>query len=313
MKRIAVVLILLIAFIYGGAAFYFSDVIIHFHKRTLEEDRTNLKFQPVAAEFGLGPPEEASVTVPEHPGTDETITLNGWYFANSGKCAVILHHGHTGTRWGGLKYVRLFAEAPYRCSVLTVDARYHGESEGSCGTYGYHESRDMKHWIDWLQAKTQLPKSQIGLMGESMGAAIVLITAGREPELAFVGADAPYSDLQPIFYERGSADFGAAVVGPILPPAMFLAGLRCNFQPAEVSPRAAAAAIQAPVFLSHSLADAGTKPYHSEVIYEAVPHERKTLHINEWGARHGQDIFVNPAGYRENLHTFLQKYVPQFR
>lgn len=311
----------LLLVLYIAGAWFFSDVMIHFKQRTLAEDQANLEYSGVG-DAGLPEPESVRIVSAFTPplqavtGTD-VIEIGAWYFrhpaaqaAGRSKCAVILHHGHTGTRWGSLKYGPLFWKRG--CDLLAIDARYHGESGGSCGSYGYHERHDMRRVIAWLQQRTGLPKAQIGLMGESMGAAISLMTAALEPELAFVAADSAYGDLNSILMERGATQYGDLLLNIMLPGAEFFGNTRCNMEVAEVSPARHAARIRIPAFISHSTADRGTLPYHSKEIYANLPGDARVLHINDWGAPHARDINVNYAGYEAHMDTFLAQHVPTF-
>jgi pimeloyl-ACP methyl ester carboxylesterase len=317
MRKILIGGLVALFLMYAGGAWFFSNIIIHFQQRTLDEDRTNLEYTNPADE-GLPEPEVIEVGAEFQNAVDaggaatEAVPIRAWFFANprGARCAVILHHGHTGTRWGAIKYAPLFWKRG--CSIVSVDARYHGESGGSCGSYGYHERYDLQRVIGWLQKKTGLAKKQIGLMGESMGASIVTMTAALEPELAFVAADSPYRALVPVMVERGERQYGPVIIGAMLPGAMWLADIRCDMQVDEVSPEAAAKNIESPVFLSHSASDEGTLPYHSEAVYANVPHERKTLHVNEWNAPHARDINLRYDEYEAHMNAFLREFVPDF-
>ncbi|MCR9141321.1 MAG: alpha/beta fold hydrolase [bacterium] len=316
-NKILLISLVTLAVLYTGGAWFFSNIIIHFTQRTLEEDRTNLKFESVA-DAGLPEPEKIQIgeeflnAVSESGTATEPVTIGAWYFANprAARCAVIVHHGHTGTRWGAIKYAPLFWKRG--CSILSVDARYHGESGGDCGSYGYHERYDLQRVIGWLQMKTGLKKNQIGLMGESMGASIVMMTAALEPELAFVAGDSPYRALTPVMVERGERQYGPVLIGAMLPGALWLANMRCDMNVGEVAPDQAAKEIKSPVFLSHSASDAGTLPYHSQAIYDNVPHESKVIYINEWDAPHARDINLRPEEYDQHMQSFLREFVPGF-
>ncbi|HMY46140.1 MAG TPA: alpha/beta fold hydrolase, partial [Leptospiraceae bacterium] len=283
---------------FAGASWYFSSVIILSQKHSVEQDRINLKLNS-PADFGLPQPE--SVVIPTRSGH-----ISAWLFRNpSGKkCAAILHHGHTGTRWGGLKYARLFFERG--CAALSVDGRYHGESSGDFCTYGYYDRYDMVDVAAWLKKELVLRDSEVGMMGESLGGAVSLLTAA-ETTLAFVAADSPFSNASAIFHEQAEKQYGPAI-RVLIPVAFFFAEKRANFKIKDVSPMDAAPKITAPVFLVHSLQDDYTSPYHSELIYKAVSHDRKVLHLTDRGAKHGKSIDMNYAEYKKWMDEFLSRY-----
>ncbi|MBE7440229.1 MAG: alpha/beta hydrolase [Spirochaetales bacterium] len=293
---------LLLLFVGGGASWYFSSVIIRFKTRTIIEDQVHrLVWSP--AQFGLPAPEDYEVRRGD-------LTLRGWFFPGKpGRCGVILHHGHKGTRIGGLKYAPLFLKRG--CHFLLPDARYHGESSGSFGSYGYLEQGDMQALLDYFVQRTGLPRSKIGLMGESMGGAIVLLTAAREPELAFVAADSAYSDL-PTILREGAIRLYAKPILVLFYPALQLAEWRSGLPLGELSIEDAARQIGMPLFVSHSLQDIETLPEHSQRIFDASPSVKKVLHFSDFGARHGKSIDTDFSWYQKHMDDFLDRYVPGF-
>ncbi|NTV90496.1 MAG: hypothetical protein HGA22_09095, partial [Clostridiales bacterium] len=88
------------------------------------------------------------------------------------------------------------------CDLLFYDHRYHGASTGDYGTYGYYEKQDALAALSWFEQRAGLQPSQIGLMGESYGAATALQAGPLAPELAFIAADSPYGDLETIIREQ---------------------------------------------------------------------------------------------------------------
>lgn len=292
-----------LALIYFGAAWYFSGVIVKFATHPLAVDQANLKIQSWA-DFGLPAPREISVPV-------AVGALKGWRFVNPAArpCAAILFHGHTGTRWGALKY----APPLWRrgCDLVAMDARYHGDSAGEYGTYGYYERDDAAAVMRWLARERGIPVARIGLVGESMGAAIALLAAAREPQTAFVIADSPYESLPSILKTQGVKQYSAAVL-PLFNGALAFAGWRAGFQPEDVSPLKYAPTLRMPVLLLHSASDAFTPVEHSRAIYAALPSGAGELRITDWGAEHGRSIDTNRPQYEAYMDDFLDRRVPAF-
>jgi hypothetical protein len=109
----------------------------------------------------------------------------------------------------------------------------------------------------------------------------------------------------------GPAQFGRPVL-IFVPGALGLSGLRAAFNPATVAPAEAARHIEAPVFLLHSLQDMYTVAGHSQAIYENVSHDRKVLHLIDWGTPHGRAISSHFDDYKVLVDDFLYTYVPEF-
>lgn len=204
-----------------------------------------------------------------------------------------------------LKYTPLFWRR--KCHLLLPDARYHGESSGEFGTYGYHEKFDLQKALRWFAKRVDLPVSRIGLFGCSMGAAIVLETAALERDLAFVIADSPYRDLTSILNFQSEKIYGKGLQ-VLFPPALLFAAWRADFAPEEVSPFAAAGRVDAPILIIHARDDT-TVPYqHSEQVFSNIRHVRKGLHITDWGAAHCRSVTRNRVGYAKIVDGFLGRY-----
>lgn len=307
MKRNAIVLLAVVTLVFTGlylaVGYYFSGLVVAFDTRSLEEDRQRKEIES-PAQFGLPVPDNVRIESGD-------ITLAGWLFTNpgSGDCAVLLLHGRGGTRYEGFYFAPLFWERG--CHLLAFDARHHGESSGEFGSYGYHEKYDTIAALRWLSGRTGLETSQIGLMGVSYGGATVLEAAAVEDTVAFVAADSAYSSMEAIIREQAVQQFGRPVL-IFVPGALGLSGRRAAFNPAAVAPAEAARQIEAPVFLLHSLQDTYTIPVHSQIIYENVPHERKVLHLTDWGTPHGRAISSHFGDYKLLMDSFLQAFVPEF-
>ena len=104
---------LVVSLLYLGVGWYFSNIILDFNTKTLAQDKKNLNITD-HRQFNLPDPVDISVQ-------NGAITLKGWLFKRTSRCGVIISHGHTGTRYGGLKYAPLFEKRA--CSIIVFDAR----------------------------------------------------------------------------------------------------------------------------------------------------------------------------------------------
>ena len=112
------------------------------------------------------------ITIQSHDG----LKLFGKYYAGQpGKPLILFFHGYrsTGERdaSGGFWYCR---ERGY--SLLMVDQRSHGQSEGKTISFGIKERWDCLDWVDEVLRRFG-EDTQILLSGISMGAATVLMAA----------------------------------------------------------------------------------------------------------------------------------------
>ena len=287
---------------YLAGSYYFSGVMINRETQTLTDGAARMR--EILGSVDLPPPETVAIPAGE-------VTLAGYFYENEldGRCAVMLLHGYTGTRYGSLQYAPLFWERG--CDLLAYDARGHGDSTPTYHTYGYHEKQDAKAAFDWLRERSNLPPGQIGLTGVSYGASTSLQAAPLLPEAAFIIADSAYQDMQTIISYQAGEQFGPWV-RLLVPGAFFLAELRADFSASEVSPQTAVAQTTIPILLIHAREDSFTLPQHSETIYSRSNPQTTELHITNWGARHGMSIIVDQAAYAELVDNFLQRFAPDF-
>ncbi|RSK27728.1 alpha/beta hydrolase [Bacillus sp. HMF5848] len=120
--------------------------------------------------------------------------LNGWFFEQPySNHYIVICHGVTVNNYNSIKYAKLFHKKGW--NVLTYEHRRHGKSGGDTTTYGYYEKNDLKAVMDWVKKKAG-DESVIGIHGESMGAATMLLYAGTiEDGADFYIADCPYSSF----------------------------------------------------------------------------------------------------------------------
>ncbi len=239
------------------------------------------------------------------------VTLAGWYFDNPADagCGLLFLHGFTGTRYHALNWAPLFWERG--CDILAYDHRGHGDSTPAFHTYGFYEKRDALVVLNWFGERAGLEPSQIGVFGVSYGAATALQMAPLVPELAFVGADSAYSEMEEIVGYQARQMF-PTLAPLLLPGALAIAELRADFDVQAVAPERTVADAQMPILLIHSLTDEYTFSTHSEDIYANSDPSRTVLHLTDWGAPHARDILTDYDAYRQLVNDFLAQFAPEF-
>ncbi|MEP6963374.1 MAG: alpha/beta fold hydrolase, partial [Acidobacteriota bacterium] len=180
-----------------------------------------------------------------------------------GRCVLFLH-GAGGWRGRSQRFTPWLLPAGY--SVLAPDLRAQGESGGDTITYGLLEQYDTLDWTSWMH---QHGCTKIFAMGESMGASILLMTAGLDPSanvFAAIVAECPFADLLEAAQHRGQSMFPlpAVIVAPLARLAVASGSsyvqLTAGLDLTTASPVAAIAKLQTPVLLIHGLADTNIPP-----------------------------------------------------
>ncbi len=301
-KRVFAIVLILFVLLLLYAGEYFSKEIVSFRVRSFAEDQARSKIKNMK-EIGLPEPENLRFQ-------NGSISLQSWFFKNPKrkKCGVILLHGHTGTRWGILKYAPLFWKRG--CSLFAYDARHHGESNGDYGTFGYYEKTDLDRAVDYFSEISGIPEEQIGVLGESYGAATSIQLADVRKELAFVIAESSYKDMRSVIEKRAVELYGFPIL-IVSPIAFQIAEIKAKFHVSETAPVRSAAKAEFPILLIHSKTDELTPYEHSVEIFEAIPGNRKSIFITEWGAPHSRSINTNYAEVEKKVDAFVKEFAPK--
>ena len=127
------------------------------------------------------------------------LTLHGNFYEYAPDAPIeLMFHGYRGSAKRDLSggVARCFA---LKRSCLIVDQRCAGRSEGTVITFGINEHRDCLQWVDFMVEHFG-PDVKIILTGISMGAATVLMAAGKPlpPNVIGVLADCGYSSPEAI-------------------------------------------------------------------------------------------------------------------
>lgn len=105
---------------------------------------------------------------------------------------VVYMHGNSSCRLEALELLPLVLQVG--CTMLAFDFAGCGLSEGDYITLGYHEKDDCSAVIEFLRKSGKV--STLGLWGRSMGAATALLHGHRDPSIAAMVLDSPFSSLE---------------------------------------------------------------------------------------------------------------------
>ena len=233
------------------------------------------------------------------------LKLWGKYYEYSPEAPIeLMFHGYKGTAerdlGGGVQ--RCFA---LKRSALLVDQRGAGKSEGRVITFGIKESEDCLKWIDFTVEHFG-KDVKIILAGISMGAATVLMAAGRKLPKNVVGvlADCPYSSAKEII-EKIIVEL--KLPKKILYPFIKLgAKIFGGFNLEENSPIEAVKHCTVPAIFFHGDKDGFVPCEMSIANYNACSSKKKLVIVP--GADHGLCYPANEEEYLRQLDEFGQKY-----
>lgn len=217
---------------------------------------------------------------------------------------IIIAHGVTENKMNSIKYMNLFLARGF--NAVIYDHRRHGESGGKTTSFGHYEKYDLKAVVDWLRV-AKGPDVQIGIHGESMGAATMLLYAGMlEDGADFYIADCPFSDFkaQLAYQLKKEMKLPPNIV---LPFADLFLRMRQKYSIKDVSPISVIENIRKPILFIHSKKDDFILPTMSEELFERKP-EPKMLYLASNGV-HAQSLNENKNDYERAIDEFLNEYV----
>jgi len=218
-----------------------------------------------------------------------------WYDAGKDAPVSIIFHGYRSTSLrdasGGAPFCM---EKGF--SVLLVDQRAHGKSEGRTITFGIKERRDCLSWIEYLLNRLG-PETKIMLMGVSMGAATVMMSADLElpDNVKAIAADCGYSSPEEIILtvaaRMGMPEF---ITRPLVRSAARIFG---GFDINESSAVEAVKHLRIPLHMIHGDDDRFVPCDMSRKIHASNPRMTVLTEIHDAG--HGIAYYVDIKKYKE--------------
>ncbi len=331
--RILVILLLLPPIMAGVAGWLVAPSFLHPIRRELTPDL--IREADASFAHSGGHREDFNVRAPDG------ATLRGWLVRPelpSGNW-VLLFHGVADNRVGVISQSEFLLRAGY--SVIMMDSRAHGTSEGPIATYGWLDRHDTKAIIDaliltevarytddelksekWRVAhipearwKKLLPTSgprpgtplHIFALGESMGAGIALQSAAADPRIEAVVAEASFANLREASFDyaglRRSPLLGKTLFRPFSWMLLYHAKRLTNLPIEEVSPEKAVADRPFPVLLICDEKDEALPCRHTREIYAAAIGPKQFWEVP--GAFHTAAIGFEPAEFARRVLQFF--------
>jgi uncharacterized protein len=303
MKRAIRILLILILFPVGLAAvggWLAGPLFLHPMKRALTTDL--IRDADESFKHTHGKRDDFVVKTPDG------AILRGWKVRaeNPNGSWVLLFHGVSDNRIGVVGQSEPLLQNGY--SVVMMDARSHGDSGGDIATYGWLERRDTSAIIDALEA-SEKPRHLFAL-GESMGGGISLQSAGADPRIEAVVAEASFASLQEAAFDyaglRQYPWLGKTLFAPGAWLMVYRGASLAGFPPSEVSPEKSVAARAFPVLIICDEQDHALPCRHSEMIFRAARGPKELWRVPR--AYHTAALGYEPDEFRKRVLGFFERY-----
>ena len=249
---------------------------------------------------------------------EDGTAMRGWLFLSEPRAPTILAcGGYRGRRADLLGISSALWRAGF--NVLLFDYRGHGErapdDAPSPVTLGYRELADARASLGLLRSR--FPQAPLGLIGFSMGAAVALMVAAREPSVRAVIADSPFTaqrDIVRYRVRRAAGRFASTLTQPLGDAIVALADRRLQrrlgFRFADVQPLGDVTRLTQPLLLIHGEADTEVPVEHSQRIARAAA--EAGVPLETWyvpTATHCEAYFLDRPAYCDRAVTFFRRHL----
>jgi pimeloyl-ACP methyl ester carboxylesterase len=212
--------------------------------------------------------------------TDDGLRLAAWLVPRPGAPAVVLLHGYPADRADMLPIAAGLAP---RFTVLLLDQRYFGRSEGHLTTLGFKERRDLGRALDVLAARGV---GAVGVFGFSLGGAVALLAAADDPRIRAVAAYAPFADLRLLGHQLYA--WLSLLKYPVVGMTRVWSRLFVGDDITRPAPVEAAARLTVPVLLIASREDEQIPFDHAERLRAALAGNPRAEFVFTARGRHGE-------------------------
>lgn len=218
--------------------------------------------------------------------------------------AIILCHGYTGCYTPMMRYAKLFYELGF--SVVLYDHRWHGHSDKTDNAFCSMARFESDDLVGIAAQVRDLFSADCtwGVLGESMGAATVMLASYRIPNLAYACEDCGFSTM------RGEMENTLKNMHlpnfPFIQLGNLMLKKKYGFSLDEVRPVDAMAKTDIPMLFCHGDNDTFVP---TDMIYDVfnAKKDKKQMKLFS-GSQHAKSLLDHPEEYRETVEGFLKSF-----
>jgi fermentation-respiration switch protein FrsA (DUF1100 family) len=214
---------------------------------------------------------------------------------------IILLHGVRADRSSQIDRLRFFVHAGY--TVITFDFQAHGESQGRQITFGHLEALDVVAAVNF--SRRAFPGEPIGLVGQSLGGAAVLLAPQPLPVDAIV-LESVYPDIEHALRDRFRVYLGR--VGTLLTP-LYLALMPfiINLRASDLRPIDHIGSVRVPLLILAGTADDRTTIDEARDLFSQAREPKEFWSVD--GAGHVDLFNYGRANYEQHVLPFFAQYL----
>ncbi len=213
---------------------------------------------------------------------------------------VIIVHGYTNNALEMLDVAYNFYKKGY--SILLIDQRAHGKSDGIYSTHGFYERKDMLSWIDYINKKK---KTKIILYGISMGGTVIMRTVGENLPNNVICAieDCGFISNYDQFYNQ--LKYLKFLPKPIISSFNIFSSIFFGFNIYKFKPEEILMNGKIPFMFIHGSSDKLVPPKNAYDAYQLYKGKKKLLIID--GAKHMKSSIQDSKKYYNEIFSFIKE------
>ena len=229
--------------------------------------------------------------------------LHGYFWSSNNGAYVMLQHGFKNERTEMLEEAKILQDAGY--GILVTSVRSHDLNDGDEITFGVREMDDLNTWYNYLTNEQGAEKGKVGLLGNSLGAAMAIEYAALNNDIAAVVAVSAFSSLQDtinvsIVYYTGLPAF------PFAPMISQWAEMILGMDVEQVNATKAAAKLcNTPLFILQGGQDIVVSVGSGQWIYDAACGDKELWFEEDLG--HTQFDTKKPEEFKRRVIAFFNK------
>lgn len=206
---------------------------------------------------------------------------------------VIYMHGNSSCRLEALELVDYFLSA--NITLFCFDFPGCGLSEGEFISLGWYERDDVDLIVNFLREARNV--STIGLWGRSMGAVTALLHGDRDPSIAGMVLDSPFSNLRTLCDELATSHTKVPkfLVGAAMSFVKKTIQKKAGFDLNKLTPITHVKECFIPALFATGEQDDFIKPHHCEELHEAYAGDKNLIKFEGDHNSSRPDFFNNSA------------------
>jgi len=212
---------------------------------------------------------------------------------------VIYLHGNSSCRLEALECVPYIL--PSNMTLMCFDFPGCGLSEGEYISLGWHERDDIEVLIDYLRKERNV--TTVGLWGRSMGAVTSLLHGDRDPTIAGMVLDSPFSNLKNLVTELGTTH--TKIPGFLISSVMGLVRSsirsRADFDCYDLKPIEHVNECFIPALFATGLQDDFIKPHHTDELYKKYAGDKNIVKFD------GDHNSGRPSYFQDSVAIFFMQ------